>query len=67
MIFFSDVPGSVVDLIIDLAYSGWVGGLALNNISQVILIGFTKKRIKTTFFPPDNFDKTPYKWSWIKI
>ena len=51
MIFFSDVPGSVVDLIIDLAYSGWVGGLALNNISQVILIGFTKKRIKTIFFP----------------
>lgn len=49
--FFSDVPGSVVDLIIDLAYSGWVGGLALNNISQVILIGFTKKRIKTIFFP----------------
>jgi len=30
-----DVPGSVIDLIIDLAYSGWVGGLGLNNISQV--------------------------------
>jgi len=30
-----DVPGGVVDLMIELAYSGWVGGLGLSNISQV--------------------------------
>ena len=30
-----DVPGSVLDLVLELAYTGWVGGLGLNNISQV--------------------------------
>jgi len=30
-----DVPGGVIDLLLELAYSGWVGGLGLNNISQV--------------------------------
>jgi hypothetical protein len=30
-----DVPGSVLDLTLQLAYSGWLGGLGLNHISQV--------------------------------
>ena len=30
-----DVPGAVLDLVLDLVYRGWVGGLGLSNISQV--------------------------------
>jgi hypothetical protein len=30
-----DVSGPVLDLTLQLAYSGWLGGLGLNHISQV--------------------------------
>eukprot|EP00088_Acartia_fossae_P017462 TRINITY_DN1990_c0_g1_i4.p1 TRINITY_DN1990_c0_g1~~TRINITY_DN1990_c0_g1_i4.p1 ORF type:complete len:717 (+),score=74.48 TRINITY_DN1990_c0_g1_i4:58-2208(+) len=30
-----DIPGQMIDVMLELAYFGWVGGLALNNISQI--------------------------------
>ncbi|XP_023334184.1 zinc finger and BTB domain-containing protein 24 [Eurytemora carolleeae] len=34
-VILPDVPGAVLDLVLDLVYRGWVGGLGLSNISQV--------------------------------
>jgi len=34
-IILPDIPVQMIDLMLELAYVGWVGGLGLNNISQV--------------------------------
>ena len=35
-----DIPGQMIDLMLELAYFGLVGGLGLNNISQVHIFEF---------------------------
>ncbi len=44
-----DVPYEMIDLMLELAYVGSVGGLALNNISQVLIYseGFAGSTFKS--------------------